>query len=216
MKWKVIIGVFLILGSIAGMIFWENYGRDMVTLTPVLTVSADIQEGSVIRAEDLAEMRIPKEDVIAGALTAEDAASVAGSYAGIDLLVNQQLVRSYFNTRDMGIESGKSIFSIPAAWIYSRSSSLRAGDRVRIYSMPEQTYLGSFKLAFVKDNSEQEVVGGSQREVLNRQTASSAIANIEIICSLSEYFRIFDSVAASFEDELRTEGPLLIVMEMQK
>ena len=80
--------------------------------------------------------------------------------------------------------------------------------------MPEQIYLGSFRLAFVKDNTEQEVTGGSHRAVLDRQVASSAISNIEIICSLSDYFRIFDSVAASFEDEDRTEGPLLIVMEI--
>ena len=214
MKWKVIIGALLIILSIGGMVFWENYGRDRVLMTPVLTVSADIKEGSVVRAEDLMVMHIPKDDVISGSLTPADAESIIGCYAGMDLLVNQQLVRSYFNTRDMGIEKGKSIFSIPAAWIYSRSSALRAGDTVRIYSMPEQTYLGSFKLAFVKDNSEQEVVGGSQRKVLDRQASSSAIANIEIICSLSDYFKIFETVAASFEDELRTEGPLLIVMEM--
>ena len=80
--------------------------------------------------------------------------------------------------------------------------------------MPEQTCLGSFRLAFVKDNSEQEVTGGSQRTVLDRQTASAPVCNIEIICTLEDYFRIFDAVAESFEDEERTEGPLLIVMEM--
>jgi len=216
MKWKVIIGIFLILLSIGGMVFWETYGRDMVTLTPVLTVSADIPEGSVIRAEDLKQMQIPKEDVISGALTEADAASLIGTYADIDLLVNQQLVPSYFSTRDLGIGKGESVFSIPKAWIMSRSSALRAGDRVRIYSMPEQVFLGSYRLAFVKDNTEQEVVGGSQRRVLDRQAASAAISGVEIICTLSDYFKIFDSVTQSFEDEDRSEGPLLIVMEMQQ
>ncbi|MBR3297377.1 MAG: SAF domain-containing protein [Firmicutes bacterium] len=214
MKWKVVIGVLLIALSIVGMYYWESYGRDRVMLTPVLTVAADIPEGSLIRAEDLAEMRVPGEDVISGALTLADAGSVVGKYASLDLLVNQQLVSNYFCNRDLGIDKGESVFSIPSSWIFSRSSALRAGDRVRIYSMPEQIYLGSFRLAFVKDNTEQEVTGGSHRAVLDRQVASSAISNIEIICSLSDYFRIFDSVAASFEDEDRTEGPLLIVMEI--
>lgn len=216
MKLKLVIGVILMLGSIAGMIFWESCGRDMVMLTPVLTVSSHIREGSAVRAEDLAVMRIPKENALSGALTAGDAASVAGSYAAIELLAGQQLLGSYFYERDMEIEAGNSIFSIPAAWIYSRSSALRAGDTVRIYSMPDKTFLGSFRLAFVKDSGGQEVVGGPRREVLDRHTLSSPIAGMEIICSLSEYFRIFESVAASFEDGLRSEGPLLVVMEMGK
>jgi len=214
MKWKVVIGVLLIALSIGGMYYWESFGRDRVLLTPVLTVSADLPEGSLVGAGDLAEMRIPKDDVLAGALTLADAGNVIGKYATLDLLANQQLVSNYFNSRNMEIGKGESIFSIPSSWICSRSSALRAGDKVRIYSMPEQVYLGSFRLAFVKDNTEQEVVGGSQRTVLDRQAASSAISNVEIICSLSDYFRIFDTVSECFEDEERTEGPLLIVMEI--
>ena len=101
MKWKVVIGVLLIALSIGGMYYWESYGRDRVMLTPVLTVAADIPEGSLIRAEDLAEMRVPGEDVISGALTLADAGSVVGKYASLVLGVKTFIVGFHQGAPDL-------------------------------------------------------------------------------------------------------------------
>lgn len=210
MRWKALIGAALIIISLSGTVFWELRGRESFLLTPVLTVNADLSRGKKINAADLREIRVPRDGVVRGALRASDASAIIGKEAGCELFVNQQLLLSQFSSKDDGIAAGHSAFSIPSSWICSRSSALRAGDRVSIYAMPEKRYLGSYGVAFVKDASEQEVTGGPEGHVLERRVSSSQISGIEILCRLGDYFEIYDAASSSEEPE----GSLLIVMEI--
>ena len=106
------------------------------------------------------------------------------------------------------VPEGKSVYVLPESWIYSRSSSLRAGDSVQIYSMPEKKLMGTFTLAFVRDNAEQEVQDTNLPSgVLERTAPSSIISNLEILCTQQEYFELFDEV------QLAGPASLLVVME---
>ena len=85
-------------------------------------------------------------------------------------------------------EKDMSFYVIPSDWIYSKSTKLKSGASVGIYSMALREKFGSFSVAFVSEQS------------------------IEIICTLDDYYRINDSIALLRESELLTED-LLLVME---
>ncbi|MBR6025953.1 MAG: hypothetical protein IK069_04265 [Firmicutes bacterium] len=85
-------------------------------------------------------------------------------------------------------EEGMSFYVIPSDWIYSKSSKLKSGATVGIYSMALREKFGSFVVAFVSDPS------------------------IEIICTLDDYYAINDNIALLRESELLSDD-LLLVME---
>ena len=210
MKWKSIAGIILVVLSVAAMYYWETRGRDSFLLVPVLAAAEDIEEGTVVGEEHFTVLRVPPETAASAALAPSEGAHIYGLRAGKRIRKNQQVAREDFGSTQAQVPDGKSVYVLPQSWIYSRSSSLRAGDRVLIYSMPEKKPMGAYTLAFVRDSAEQEVLdtnlpGG----VLERTAPSSIIANLEILCTQQEYFDLFD--------EVQTAGPgsLLIVMEGQ-
>ena len=208
MKWKSIAGIALVILSVAAMYYWETRGRDNFLLVPVLAASDDIEAGTIVGEEDFTVLRVPPETVAAATLTPSEAVYLYGQRAGRHIRRNQQVAKEDFGSAAAQVPEGKSVYVLPQSWIYSRSSSLRAGDRVLIYSMPEKKPLGAYTLAFVRDNAEQEVVDTNLPSgVLERTAPSSIISSLEILCTEQEYFALFDEV------QLAGPGSLLVVME---
>ena len=208
MKWKTIAGIILIALSVAAMYIWETRGRDRVLLQPVLSAAADLESGHTITEEDLAVLEVLPQTAVNGALSPQEAAKIVGLRAGHRIGAGQQLLATDFVSSEVRLPKGKSIYVLPSEWIASRSCSLRSGDRVQIYALPEKKLLGTYSLAFVRDSSEQEVVDLDLADgVLERTTPSSVISSLEIICTSREYFSIYDMV--------QEIGPysLLVVME---
>ena len=88
------------------------------------------------------------------------------------------------------MKKGESIFSLKPWWIHSRSSSLRKGDLVDIYDSTGKLYCGTFKVAYVKDEEEQEIIdaeGKKGEELLERKFSTGVINHVEIIAQLHEY-----------------------------
>ena len=208
MKWKSIAGIVLVILSVAAMYYWETRGRDSFLLVPVLAASDDIEAGTIVGEEDFTVLRVPPETVAAATLTPSEAVYLYGQRAGRHIRRNQQVAKEDFGSAAAQVPEGKTVYVLPQSWIYSRSSSLRAGDRVLIYSMPEKKPLGAYTLAFVRDNAEQEVVDTNLPSgVLERTAPSSIISSLEILCTEQEYFALFDEV------QLAGPGSLLVVME---
>ena len=203
MKLKTIIGIGLIVLSIAAMFVWENFGRDRLTTQTILVCSEDMKEGDTVTPEKLRLLKVRSDNVLEGALKPGDEGLIEGLVANQKLSANQQLTAEYFTSGTQQLAKGKSIFVIPSEWILSRSSALRSGDDIAIYSMPAKTLLGRFKVAFVRDASEQEVrsIGDDGRAVLERSDSGRMISGIEIICGLQEYYRIYDNVMAVKEEK---------------
>lgn len=204
MKLKTIVGIGLIVLSIAGMFVWENYGRDKLTTESILVCAQDVAEGETVSKEMLGVLKVRSDNVLEGALKPGEEDLIAGLTAAQGLSRGQQLKADYFTSETRQLVKGKSIFVIPSEWILSRSSALRSGDEISIYSMPAKTLLGKFRVAFVRDASEQEVRGlnDSGRSVLERSDSGRVISGIEIICGLQEYYRIYDSVMAVRAEKL--------------
>ena len=208
MKWKSIAGIVLVILSVAAMYYWETRGRDSFLLVPVLAASDDIEAGTIVGEGDFTVLRVPPETVAAATLTPSEAVYLYGQRAGRRIRRNQQVAKEDFGSAAAQVPEGKSVYVLPQSWIYSRSSSLRAGDRVLIYAMPEKKPLGAYTLAFVRDNAEQEVFDTNLPSgVLERTAPSSIISSLEILCTEQEYFALFDEV------QLAGPGSLLVVME---
>ena len=208
MKWKSIAGLVLVILSVAAMYFWETKGRDSLLLMPVLAAAGDIEAGTVVGEEHFTTLRVPPETVAAATLTPSEAVYLYGQRACRHIRRNEQIAKEDFGSTHAQVPEGKSVYVLPQSWIYSRSSSLRAGDSVMIFSMPEKKPMGTYTLAFVRDSAEQEVIDTNLPSgVLERTAPSSIIFNLEILCTEQEYFDLFDEV------QLAGPGSLLIVME---
>ncbi len=208
MKWKSIAGIILVILSVAAMYFWETKGRNSFLLVPVLAAAEDIDAGQIVAEEHFTVLRVPPETVAAATLAPSEGVHIYGMRAGHRIRKYQQVAKDDFGSRTAQVPEGKSVYVLPESWIYSRSSSLRAGDSVTIYSMPEKKPLGTYTLAFVRDNAEQEVYDTNLPSgVLERTAPSSIISSLEILCTEQEYFELFDEV------QLTGPASLLIVME---
>lgn len=208
MKWKSIAGIFLVILSVAAMYFWETKGRDNFLLAPVLAAAVDIEPGTIVSEKDFTVLRVPPETIASASLMPSEGVHIYGMRASRHIRKLEQVAKEDFGNTQAQVPEGKSVYVLPESWIYSRSSSLRAGDEVFIFSMPEKKPLGSYTLAFVRDNAEQEVQDTNfPSGVLERTAPSSIISSLEILCTEQEYFMLFD--------EVQQTGPysLLIVME---
>ena len=167
MKIKSIIGIALIVLSIAGMVFWESYGREAVVSTDILTAARDISEGETVSEGDIAVSSVDRSFVMVSALPASELDTLTGMRLSSSVKEGQQLASDHFTDAPEFIEEGESIFVIPGSWIFTMSSVPQREDRCDFYLMPDESFIGSYVLA----------VNGE---------------SIEIVCTPDEYFRIFD------------------------
>ena len=168
---KPIIGCILIVTALVGLFYWEHDGRIRWTTEEVASAAF--------------------ECIVDGALSMEEASKLKGRICRQNIKANSQIVADFFENTEELIEEGKSIFVIKPSWMDMRSSSLRSGDIVQIYSDTGDVYLGTFRVAFVKDDNEQEVTSADgisrQQNILDRKMSSRAANHIEIVATLDEY-----------------------------
>lgn len=195
MRWfKPIIGVLLIVASIAGLLFWEFSGRDAILMEEVIVAKEDILAGTKIESNMFITNGIPKENKLDGALLPNDIGSLQGKITAQLILKNDQISPKYFREDNFYLDKGESLFVVEPNWIAMRSSALRRGDVVDIYGADGRGVIGTFKVAFVKDNTEREVRDAGdegrikvEEKLLERTDSTSIIEHIEIITTISEY-----------------------------
>lgn len=195
------IGIVLIIMAIGFLAFWEVKGRDAFLMEYVVVAREDIMPGTEIKKEMFMEMGFPSENIMAQSMRIYQVDGLDGSLANQVILKNSQISPLYFKKKEAVMEEGNGIFQIKEQWIFSISSSIRKGDQADIYSMPGGERLGSFQVAFAKDSQGKEVVeedengqAVQEKEILDRESGSAGITQIEIIATLEEYVRILDQV----------------------
>ncbi len=208
---KSILGIVLIVASIAGLFYWESVGRVRWTMVEVKAAATDIKQGVRLTEEMVKTIRVPKEQLVGRAIT-----SISRNLSEIGRVkqfipANSQLSEDFFETAQDGFAIGKTLFQIRSEWIESRSSSLRAGDTITIYSNDGSRNFGHFHTAFVKDEKDGEVTDGengeSESDLLNRKNAVAGISHLEIWADLNEY--------ESIRTFAQQGGTLLIVQERE-
>lgn len=208
-QWKALIGIALMILAVAGMVFWEGWGRDALLLTDVVVAAKPIAAGEVLRLEDLEVLGVPEDCIVNGAIPAERLKELKGLYTVNSLAEKQQLCMKDLISEDQLVGEKETAFVIPGEWIEMRSSSLRRGDQVTLYRLMDFSSLGTYTVAFVKDDRDQEVFsleGVDDRKLLERTDSNLQIHHIEVVAKLEEYQLIRQ---AALQD-----GGLLVVQEV--
>lgn len=211
-KWiKTLIGIILILSSIAGIIFWELQGRDRLLMEKVLIAKEEIEAGSLIQGDMIKEASIPKEIIIDNPIKIMEEEQVIGKISKHYIPKNSQLSTSFFQDEIFRIEAEESIYVIKAEWIEMISSAVRSGDMVKIYSKDRKIIIGEYMVAFVKDSSFREVKSVNESKddnnILKRSDSTSFVSYIEIKASMVDYGKIVDYINLSLDNKL------LIILE---
>lgn len=208
---KLVTGVILIVAAITGFTFWESHGRDMLYETELAVASGDIKQGELITEKNVETRGIGNDYVMSGAVKAERMADIMGKKAKQYIPKGGQISADFLtDENDIVLKDGESVYCISSDMIGMVSSSLRRGDRVHIYGGGGKEDLGSYTVAFVKDDSDREVKNASELKndtPLARESSNYTISSIEIVCTRDAYSRLSEYVDTS-------EKTLTIVQEV--
>ena len=208
---KLVTGVVLIVAAITGFTFWESHGRDMLYETELAVASGDIKQGELITEKNVEARGIGSDKVMSGAVKAERMADIMGKKAKQYIPKGGQISADFLtDENDIVLKDGESVYCISSDMIGMVSSSLRRGDRVHIYGGAGKEDLGSYTVAFVKDDSDREVKNASELKndtPLARESSNYTISSIEIVCTRDAYSRLSEYVDTS-------EKTLTIVQEV--
>ncbi len=198
-KVKVIIGIALIIISAGLMIFWEAYGRAMLLNEDILVSSTDIKAGEICKAENFSVISVSKGARIKNGITPDTVSKYYGRKYKHNINANSQVSSDSFVAEE-DFEEGNGIFVIKSEWIMNISSSLRKGDRIKIYATDYSNadYLGSYYVAFVKDSGGREITelsGIDEPKILNRTSGIALPSMIEISGTLEDYLKVVRCVA---------------------
>lgn len=205
-QWRALIGASLMVAAVSGMVLWEGWGRDALLLADVVAVDKNISAGQLLKEEDLVILGVPQDCITSDAVPASDMKSLVGMYAVNSLSPNQQVCRKDVVSEEELVKDQKTTFVIPREWIAMRSSSLRRGDTVTLYRLSDYSSMGTYTVAFVKDDEDQEVYsleGVEDGKLLDRTDSNMPVDHIEIVAELAQYGRIRQAVAE--------DGGLLVV-----
>lgn len=192
-KIKLLVGVLLIVSAVAGLIFWEAKGRETVLCNPVLVAKSTIETGSPLTASLFTSAGIPEKNRMEGAFSPGEAGKVIGKVAAQTIVKNSQISAESVQEPDQVLKSGESVYVIPKKWIAMRSSGLRRGDWIKVYSRDGVEEGGRYRVAFVKDEAEREVKDaeeGRKTGLLDRLNSTSVINHLEIVTDLEGYQRL--------------------------
>lgn len=200
-KCKMIIGIFLILVSIAGLFSWELKGREAILMDQVLVAKVDIQKGQKVSDNLFLATGVTNENKVDGAMTPRDLGLLQGKVASQLIVKNNQISLKFFQEEYLSLKKNESIYVINSEWIAMRSSSLRRGDQIDIYGEDGRGLIGTFQVAFVKDEAEREVIDAGTKNgpvkrggPMDRTNSSSVIHHIEIIATMEQYQALVSSV----------------------
>ena len=220
-KLRSILGILLILLSIVGLFLWEWKGRETLMTDEVLVAKEEIRKGAIVDSGMFITKGVPRENLLPGALTPGAVRSIQGKAASQFIAENGQVVADYFRADEFSLGQDESVFVIDPGWIGMRSSALRRGDIVDIYGSGGLGLLGTFRIAYVKDDADREVrnvaadtgvnvEAGKQgdRGILERPDGSAVIDHIEIISTFQEYENLVNSIGGGDET---TPAALIIV-----
>ena len=195
---RIILGVLLLIASIAGVFFWETIGRSKLMMEEVIAAGRDIRAGAVIEENMLSLIEIPKGSRIKKGFSAEEWGLVVGKRTALPISGKQQLSADFFLDETAELAEDEAFFKIPGSWIAMRSSSLRRGDYVEIFGDNIGINFGIFRLASVKNANENEVkdisikgdVLNEPEAINNRLDTDSVIDHVEIVTRPEVYYNL--------------------------
>jgi len=206
---KGLIGLLLCLTAIAGIYYWETYGRVEFTNKEIVVLKESIKAQTLITESDLVTVKREISTLIEDPII--NSHDIVGKVSKHYIPSNLQLSDAYFEEDELFPSDGEYIFQIPSEWIASCPSTLRRSDDAYIYpviegssaeesEITEEEPIKCLKIAFVKNQSNQEVksVGDS-----DRLDGTSTISTIEMIATIED---------VQLLNQLRAKGYKFLIM----
>ena len=127
-----IIGILLMLATVAMIYFWETSGREKYLYKEVVVLNQNVEENTQVTQDMLELAKINPANFIEGAVVKKE--DVAGKYSDQFIAKNSQVCLAYFkDSTEEVIKEDFYIFSIPTDWIITFPNSLRKGDVIYFY-----------------------------------------------------------------------------------
>jgi len=197
-RYRKFTGLFLILIAATLLFAWEARGRDMILMQDVCVAKIEIQEGQLLAKDMLKKVAVPRNAIISGAILPGAVDAIVGKRCIARIPQGAQISERLLADEAERHVAGSSSFVIDKVWIFMRSSSLRAGDRVEILTNDGLRSFGIFNISYVKDEKESEVRSAAGNGGLNlngqsevdRSEATAQIDHVEIETILSTYLYI--------------------------
>ena len=201
------LGMVLILASLAGFWWWESYGREKMVYQEVLVAGRNIRAGEELSPGDFKIVHGTRETMVRGGISPREIKALKGKEASIDIGKGSQITSSMLRDEEDVFSEGKSIYVLGADWIESRSSSLRKGDVVEVYTAEGDYSFGRYPVIYVRDQDEQEVTGGKNEGaegIESRNYSSGQVGSVEVCCRHEDY----QAMSSHVKNE---DGRLLLV-----
>lgn len=188
---RTILGIILIVLSIALILGWEFIGRDRLMYTEILTVNQDIEQGTEITKDMLATKKVTDPSPKSFRVVAEDVEKVIGMEATSYIPTGAELYSEYFEDPSLVLhtKTNEVYFPLPSSWIVAYPQTLRRGDTLIIY-VEDGTRLLEATAIYVKDSSNAEVVSDN-----DRLKAAASVADI-VIKVTEDQARLLTTTAA--------------------
>ena len=186
MKWRSILGIVLIIVSIAAMYLWETRLRDRVEMRSVLVFSRDVVPGEEIGPESFRLVRTSPEAVVAGGLAPSEAGSVYGLAASDYYRENQQVLAEYFSPKALAPE-GYTSFPLESEWIAAISTLNKEDDLVGIYIAKTGESLGKYRVRVLPEGARRLEIACSLEEYLMIRSAALQFGAGSLVVANDEY-----------------------------
>ncbi len=186
MKWRSILGIVLIIVSIAAMYLWETRLRDRVEMRSVLVFSGDVIPGEEIGPESFRLVRTSPEAVVPGGLAPSEAGSVYGLAASDYYRENQQVLAEYFSPKALAPE-GYTSFPLESEWIAAISTLNKEDDLVGIYIAKTGEILGKYRVRVLPEGARRLEIACSLEDYLLIRSAALQFGAGSLVVANDEY-----------------------------
>jgi hypothetical protein len=189
-------GLILVCAATLLLVGWEVKGREAILMDEVPVAKETIPAGESLTASMFRLVSVPRNAIIDDVVSPGDIADIDGKISAAPIFAGGQLSSKHLRKESESVRAEDSCFVIRREWIYMRSSALRRGDYVDIVAETDGRNFGRYKIAFVKNAEEEEVMDASGGMGLPKQRkdarvdATSSIDHVEILVDLAGYTRI--------------------------
>ena len=126
---KRMVGIFLILISIAGLFVWEKWGKEQFAYEEVLVLQENVEKGPIIEAEMLTTKKMHIEEDY---LSIDKQQDIIGKQAAAFIHKGVPIFAEYLQVPHLSPDqqSGRYAFALSPEWIASKPETLSRGDKV--------------------------------------------------------------------------------------
>lgn len=128
---------FLLLGLVViSIVAWDLTFKEKLLYEDVPVLKESVIEGTLITESMIYIDKKESDDIVDGAIL--DVAMILGKTAKQYIPKNAQLVEYYLTSQELVLADNEFLFSIPMEWVLTFPDSLRRGDVVKVYEIPEE------------------------------------------------------------------------------